>query len=85
MEKYDVVLGLDWLKTNKPHINWDSSILSIKHNEVTHYMFLKYANVLLCEHVFVQIIEAHEDLKKYVNFKIVNLILSIIKLMKSNK
>ncbi|KAJ9087523.1 hypothetical protein DSO57_1032493 [Entomophthora muscae] len=34
--KFDIVLGLDWLQKNNPHIDWAASVLTIKREVVNH-------------------------------------------------
>ncbi|KAJ9056687.1 hypothetical protein DSO57_1030403 [Entomophthora muscae] len=37
--KFDIVLGLDWLQKNNPHVDWATSVLTIKREGVNHQIY----------------------------------------------
>ncbi|KAJ9078406.1 hypothetical protein DSO57_1006819 [Entomophthora muscae] len=55
--KFDIVLGLDWLQKNNPHIDWATSVLAIKCEGVNHQTYPDSVDQLLYNHVFVRITE----------------------------
>ncbi|KAJ9053866.1 hypothetical protein DSO57_1020307 [Entomophthora muscae] len=38
--KFDIVLGLDWLQKNNPHVDWATLVLTIKREDVNHQIYL---------------------------------------------
>ncbi|KAJ9083717.1 hypothetical protein DSO57_1031906 [Entomophthora muscae] len=36
--KFDIVLGLDWLRKNNPQVDWATSVLTIKREGINHYV-----------------------------------------------
>ncbi|KAJ9049530.1 hypothetical protein DSO57_1023442 [Entomophthora muscae] len=59
--RFDVVLGLDWMQKNNPHVDWVTSVLTIKHEKVHHKIHPDSVDQLLQDHVFVCITETHEE------------------------
>ncbi|KAJ9079106.1 hypothetical protein DSO57_1038980 [Entomophthora muscae] len=55
--KFDIVLGLDWLKKNNPQIDWATLVLTIKHNGVNHQIYPDSVDQLLRNHIFLHITE----------------------------
>ncbi|KAJ9061848.1 hypothetical protein DSO57_1016611 [Entomophthora muscae] len=37
--KFDIILGLDWLQKNNPHIDWVTSVLTIKCEGINHQIY----------------------------------------------
>ena len=65
MKEFNAVLGLDWMRSSNPHIDWDSSALSIKRNGATHKVYPQFHNQLLQDHVFVQILDSNKNKHKF--------------------
>ncbi|KAJ9088837.1 hypothetical protein DSO57_1019115 [Entomophthora muscae] len=61
--KFDIVLGLDWLLKNNPHLDWAISVLTIKREGVNHQIYPDSVDQLLRDHVFVRITKT-QDKKK---------------------
>ncbi|KAJ9058046.1 hypothetical protein DSO57_1016387 [Entomophthora muscae] len=64
--KFDIVLGLDWLQKNNPHVDWATSVLTVKCEGVNHQIYPDSVDQLLCDHVFVRItktLDEKENLK----------------------
>ncbi|KAJ9071070.1 hypothetical protein DSO57_1000746 [Entomophthora muscae] len=55
--RFDIVLGLDWLQKNNPHVDWATSVLTIKRRGVNHQIYPDSVDQLLRNHVFVSITE----------------------------
>ena len=51
--KTKVVLGLDWLRTNKLYIDWETSTMIIPQNMVHHHMYAEGVEHILQDHMFV--------------------------------
>ncbi|KAJ9078234.1 hypothetical protein DSO57_1008900 [Entomophthora muscae] len=37
--KFDIVLGLDWLQKNNPHVDWETSVLTIRREGINHQIY----------------------------------------------
>ena len=59
--RFDVVLGLDWLRRHNPHVDWVTSVLTIKREGVNHQIYPDTVDQLLRDHVFVRITETQEE------------------------
>ncbi|KAJ9067570.1 hypothetical protein DSO57_1037831 [Entomophthora muscae] len=59
--KYDVILGLDWMRKTKPHIDCNSATLTIQPGEVHHHVYPTHLDTLMRDHVFVKIMETEEE------------------------
>ncbi|KAJ9052696.1 hypothetical protein DSO57_1031781 [Entomophthora muscae] len=55
--KFDIVLGLNWLQKNNPHVDCVTSVLTIKREGFNHQIYPDSVDQLLCNHVFVRIME----------------------------
>lgn len=56
-----MVLALDWLRKNKTHVDWVTSVLNIKQEWVNHQIYPYTAGQLLQDHVFRCITETQEE------------------------
>ena len=61
VEGFDIVLGLDWLRQNKPHVNWATSTLTISQEGVHHKVYPETVDQLMRDHIFVRITETQEE------------------------
>ena len=64
--RFDIVLGLDWLQKNNPHVDWATLVLTIKCEGVNHQIYPDTVDQLLRNHVFLCITETldkQENLK----------------------
>ena len=57
---YEIILGLDWMRINKPYIDWDSSTLTIQRGGFNHHVYFKHLDTLMRDHVFVQITKTQD-------------------------
>ncbi|KAJ9073183.1 hypothetical protein DSO57_1019232 [Entomophthora muscae] len=62
--KFNIVLGLDWLQRNNPHVDWATSVLTIKCEGVDHQIYPDSLDQLLRDHVFVRITETLDKKEK---------------------
>ncbi|KAJ9085769.1 hypothetical protein DSO57_1010779 [Entomophthora muscae] len=62
--RFDVVLGLDWLRRNNPHVDWITSALIIKQEGINHQIYPETLEQLLRDHVFLCITETQEKKEK---------------------
>ncbi|KAJ9059980.1 hypothetical protein DSO57_1035801 [Entomophthora muscae] len=53
--KFDIVPGLDWLQKNNPHVDWATSVLTIKCEGDNHQIYSDSVDQLLRNYVFVHI------------------------------
>ncbi|KAJ9088570.1 hypothetical protein DSO57_1021725 [Entomophthora muscae] len=67
--KFDIVLGLDCLQKNNPHLDLATSVLTIKFKGVNHQIYPDSVVQLLRNHIFVRITET---LDKRENLKTIN-------------
>lgn len=49
-----MVVGINWLLKNKPHINWDTSVFMVQRHGVDFQVYPKAADLLLHNAVFVK-------------------------------
>lgn len=61
---YDIILGLDWVRQNKPHVDWATSTLVVSQEGVHHKVYPKLVDQLMKDHIFVLITKTQEDLSK---------------------
>lgn len=61
---HDIIAGVDWLRTNRPVIDWESSVLTLRRNGVGFQIYPDSLDVLRRETVFVRVVE-HEDCGPY--------------------
>ena len=56
----NIIIGMDWLRNNKPIVDWDTSVLTLKQNGVGFQVYPNSIDRLQQDTVFVRIIE-HKD------------------------
>lgn len=61
---HNVVAGLDWLRYNKPHSDWDTSVLTVQRHSVGFQVYPQTFDLLLRDTVFVRITESKESTKE---------------------
>lgn len=61
VEELNVVLGLNRLRQNKPHVNWFTSTIFVSHEGVYHKIYSETVDLMMNDHIFVQITKTLEE------------------------
>ena len=57
---HDVIAGMDWLWHNRPYIDWDTLVITLKRNGVSFQVYPAKMNCLLQATVFVRLTKIGE-------------------------
>lgn len=44
-----VVAGLNWLQYNKPHIDWDTLVLTVQQHSIIFQVYLNKIDLIFCK------------------------------------